>query len=220
MQTTQNNLEKYKVTFLPEGRIGKHAIERFIVTEKDEKLQQLRLANPSSLGRMVPKGTYTKLLRFPGSIGNATSFHDSVIVMSDTPDEIADHIHFIERACGRVLINGLGLGITLNALLQKPDVLEIFVVELEQDVINLVGPTYLELARVKGIKLELINADALDYRFPSRMNFDCVWHDIWDTICGDNVETMSKLHRKYGRQCARQDSWCRELVKHLKDRCY
>ncbi len=54
-----------------------------------------------------------------------------------------------------MLINGLGLGMVLHAILQKDDVTHVTVIEKEQDVINLVAASFATDLRVE------INADAM-----------------------------------------------------------
>ncbi|MCV5648158.1 hypothetical protein OFN55_36090, partial [Escherichia coli] len=73
------------------------------------------------------------------------------VVMSNTPMEIRTCQDFIERATGRVLINGLGLGMVLHAILQKDDVTHVTVIEKEQDVINLVAASFATDLRVEII---------------------------------------------------------------------
>lgn len=118
-----------------------------------------------------------------------------------------------------MLVNGLGLGIVAKACLEKTNkkghrlfyaVEKITVIEKSADVIHLVGPSYEKY----GDRIEIINADALEYKPPKGVRYNVVWHDIWDNICSDNWETMKVLHRKYGRICEWQGSWCREEVKY------
>ena len=59
-------------------------------------------------------------------------------------------------------------------------------------------------------KLNIICADALEWKPPKGTRYNAVWHDIWDNICGDNLDDMKKLHRKYGRRTNWQGSWCRD----------
>jgi len=62
-------------------------------------------------------------------------------------------------------------------------------------------------------RVEIIHADAFEYKPPKDVKYTCVWHDIWDDICGDNLPEMTKLHRKYGKKAIYQDSWCKHLCK-------
>jgi len=173
---------------------GKWRVEQFVVTPEDAQFEQMRMFNPSSLGRGTPAGTYRRLMR------------GDQLVMSDTPDERRDHQSFVRRAHGAVLINGLGLGVCLSDVLRKPDVAHVRVIEIAPEVIELVGPDFAGDPRV-----EIINADAYDYTPAKGERFEVVWHDIWDDICADNLRGMKALHRKYSRRCDWQASWCREL---------
>lgn len=185
--------EEYKVN-LKEGTVGDWTVENFEVTQEDHERQKLR--SMFGNGRMVRVGKYTRLK------------HQNTVIMSDTPDEIRDHREFIRRASGKVLINGLGIGMALNAVIEKESVEHVTVVEISKDVIDLVGSQY---KKMYGDKLTIINANALEYISPKNERYDAVWHDIWTYICVDNLDDMKKLHRKYGRKCDWQGSWCRSL---------
>ena len=177
-----------KVT-VPEGELGPWAIKRFEVSEEHSKLCSLRsMFHPLARGR-VPAGRYTKLTR------------NGSIIMSDTPDEMRDHYDFVRRAHGHVLINGLGLGMALGAVLAKPEVERVTVVEIDRDVIALVGGHY-----ACG-RLHIIQASAYDYQPYPRNRYGAVWHDVWDNLCADNLPEMTALKRKYGRRCDWQGCW-------------
>jgi len=178
---------------VPDGTLGEWSIETFEVKEK-ELSQTISMFNT---GRGVPAGTYKRLMR------------NGTCVMSNTPDEIRDFSSFLYKANGSILINGLGIGVLVKALLDKPTVTDITIIEKSQDVISLVAPTYLTDKRVT-----IINADAFTYIPPKDKKYDAVWHDIWDYICEDNLDEMKTLHRKYGRKTKHQQSWCRYQCEH------
>lgn len=144
-------------------------------------------------GRYCPEGTYTGLY-----------CKGRGVIMSDTPDEIRDHYSAIMEATGHVLINGLGLGVVLQAVARKPEVTKVTVIEISSDVIQLVGFHYQQMF---GDKVEIIQADAYEYQPPKGIRYGYVWHDIWDSLCIDNLSEMAKLHRKYGKKAQKQDSW-------------
>jgi spermidine synthase len=129
------------------------------------------------------------------------------LVMSDTPAEVDDHWAPIHYAQGAILLNGLGLGVVLGAILCKPEVKTVTVVEIAPEVIELIGPSYTD-ARV-----ELICADALTWQPPRNTRYQVVWHDIWIDICADNLSAMHHLHRRYGRRTEWQGSWSEEMVR-------
>lgn len=177
---------------VPEGVSGAWRIERFTVSEEAAGLANVRMMFKPG-GRRCRPGTYTRLTR------------DGYLVMSDTPDEKRDHYWFVRQATGRVLINGLGLGMVLGAVLRKPDVEHVTVVEQSPDVIALVAPHY-----ASG-RVTVVCADALTWQPPKGERYGAVWHDIWDDICEDNLPDMKRLHRRYGRRTRWQGSWAREL---------
>ncbi len=183
-----NYYEKYKVS-VPEGTSGKWAVERFTIAEHDIGALYYALH-----GRPIPPGTYTRLMPGP--------------MMSDTPEEIKDNLDFIYKATGDCLINGLGLGVVLKALLVKPEVTHIDVVEIEQDIINLVWPTYQD-----GNRITLHHNDAFTIQWPKDKCWDCAWHDIWPNICTDNLVEIAKLKHKYARKVTCQKAWAEDLLR-------
>lgn len=183
-----------KVT-VPEGKSGDWEVTIFEVTESQSRMSLLRDGR-----RCVYPGKYTKL----------THFGD--IVMSDTNAEMRDHYKPVAMANGNILINGLGLGVVLLNCLIKGSVSHATVVEKSKDVIDLVALHYIEMF---GNKLTIINDDALTWKAPVGEVYGMVWHDIWPCICADNLEEMKKLHRKYGRRCDWQGSWCRAECEYI-----
>lgn len=174
---------------VPEGSRGPWTVERFTVTEAAAKHEAMRAIFSGGRGCMRA-GTYTALKHARRGT-----------VMSDTHDEMRDHSAPVRMARGHVLINGLGIGVVLGAVLKKPEVTRVTVVELDPDVIALVGPHY------ACDRLEIVNASAFDYQPPKGIRYGAVWHDIWDAICGDNLAEMTKLKRKYGRRADWQGCW-------------
>lgn len=177
---------------VPDGESGEWKVKTIVVPEPDA-LQKARAALRDH-GRIVPAGTYKILYR------------NREVIMSNTPDEIRDFMGFVNVAKGRVLVNGLGLGVLLQALIDKPEVEQILVVEISEDVIKLVAPTY-----NTNPKVTIIQADAFGYIPPKGLIFDYVWHDIWDTLDSENLVEMSKLHRKYAKKTKHQDSWDKSI---------
>jgi len=176
---------------IPDGKSGQWYVEKFTVEDNISKT----IFNMHAGGRGVPSGTYTRLMR-DNSWNNP--------MMSDTPAEIYDHldsIYKIQELGGRVLINGLGLGCILKAALSFPNVERVDVIELEQDIINLVAPSY------PDPRVHIYHEDAYEIKWAKTDRWSVAWHDIWANICEDNLKGMSKLHRKYGRKVTWQGSW-------------
>lgn len=185
-------IENYR-SAIPEGVSGDWRVEKFEVSKEDAMFERLMAIVSSSHGRGVPEGIYTRLKR------------NGTLVMSDTPDELMDGLSFYWNAKGHVLINGLGLGCTVDLVFAVPAVEKVTVIEISPDVIALVGP-HLRY----GDRLEIVEADAFTYQPPRGIHYGAVWHDIWDYITSDNLPEMHKLHRKYGRRADWQGSWCRD----------
>lgn len=177
---------------VPDGESGNWRVETFTISQEDAALANIR-AIRDRWARVEP-GTYKRLMR-----GNT-------VVMSNTRMEVLTNAAIIRAAHGRVLLNGLGLGMVLTAILAKERVEAVRVIEKSEDVLRLVAPSFAHDPRV-----EIIHADALTYKSAPGERFNAVWHDIFDNICADNLPTMHTLHRKYGRRCDWQESWARWL---------
>lgn len=190
---------QYKVD-VPEGKSGDWEVSKFIVAEND-----VRGVSYALHGRPVPPGMYTRLTR-KGAFDP---------MMSDTPAEIRDHLGFIHRATGRCLLNGLGLGVVLKAILAKPEVTHVDVIEIEQDIINLVWNTYKDRGRVA-----LYHADAYTIQWHKDARWDCAWHDIWSSLCTDNLPEIAKLKHKYAHRVLYQKAWVEDLLRSYRRRGY
>ena len=183
----------YKVD-VPVGESGSWRIERFAVTEKDAEWERMRMAFGG--GRHVPVGRYTRLMR------------GGRVIMSDTPDEIRDHMGPIRQVevGQRCLVHGLGIGMIARALLIE-GAGHVTVVEKSPDVIKLTAPWLRGLFGDR--RIDIIEGDALTWKPEKGARWAVVWHDIWDNICSDNLPEMKKLHRRFGRRSDWQGSWAR-----------
>lgn len=189
---------------VPDGVSGDWRVESFTVSAEDEKRERLRAAMQGLRPHeIVKEGSYKRLMC------------RNDVVMSNTPMEIYTNLPFMNQAKGDVLINGLGLGMVLGAILKKPEVTSVTVIEKSPDVIALVAPSFEDDPRVS-----IIEGDALTYTPPKGQSYDVVWHDIWTFITADNLPEMHKLHRKYGRKAQWQGSWCRTECEIHKKSCF
>lgn len=188
---------------VPPGEAEAWRVERFTVSKSDASFFNLRCAiNPARGDRSILPGKYTKL-----------SYYNQVI-MSDTPAEKRDHLNYILEAKGDVLVTGLGLGWVIEGLFLNPKVKTVTVIEKELDVLHLVGN---HLQKKYSKKLNIICGDAFCPPLPITAKFDCIWHDIWETICGDNWPEIKELRRIYRKYCKiiYQSSWCWKQVRKL-----
>lgn len=178
---------------------GSVRVEQFEVTDRDAQFNALRAVFSSiEQGRYVPPGTYHRLVV------------DGRMWMSDTPVEKRDHRPAVDamRRGGRVIINGLGLGLITAAALRLG--CHVDVVELDQRVIDAVSPWLVDVAAERGGVLVVHQGDAYGYQWPAGARWDVAWHDIWPSISVDNLKGMHRLHRRYGRRVSWQGSWCRQ----------
>lgn len=185
---------------LPECEENGLKIEKFEV--KRDSISNFRLG-----ARSTRPGTYTAL-KLNGRLW-----------MSDTDAEKRDHmiaLHMmVSWKAKRVIINGLGLGMVLKAALTLDHIEHVDVVEIDDRVINLVGSHYAQDPRV-----HLHHADAYEQtsRWPTGTRWDVGWSDIWPDLTTDNLESMAKLRRSYGRRTNWHDCWGRELLVGLQRR--
>lgn len=182
---------KYGDVIVPNGKSGNWEVSDIEVNNLQSVMSGMRSAI-----HYCPAGTYKRL----SCNGNC--------VMSNTPMELDTNRAFVRRAKGHVHINGLGLGVILLAVLMKPEVESVTVVEKSEDVIKLIAPSF-----ARFDKLTIVHGDALTYRAPAKKRFGAVWHDIWTDICADNLEEMKSLHRHWGRKTDWQGSWSRDLIR-------
>ena len=183
---------------LPEGKLNNVEIRKLV--KEANFMDSIELFKT---GRYVPPGEYTSL------------YINDNLWMSDTPDEASDHYEAYRKARGECLVAGLGIGLIINAILLKPEVAKVTVIENNPDVIELVGNVYKERF---GDRIEIIEADIFTWKPPKDKIYDMVWFDIWEHLCVDNLQEMATLHRKYGRKAKWKGSWGKEILQYEKRR--
>lgn len=195
-------LERYKVA-VPLLDAEGVRVERFTVDRAAADFDELRClfsGGGMNFGRNVPPGEYTQLLV------------DDVLWMSDTPAEVADLRGLFAavrlRDTPDVLLHGLGLGVALQGCFLE-GAASVTVVECDERVLRLVGEHW---RGVYGASLELVHGDALTWQPARGRRWTLVWHDIWSTLCEDNISEMETLHRRFGGRCEWQGSWSRDVL--------
>lgn len=122
------------------------------------------------------------------------------IVMEDSRRELRKHLPIWMQAKGRVLKTGLGLGCVVRGLLINPAVEHVDVVEIDADIVRIIGAEFAGNPRVT-----IHHADALTWDFGDRL-WDIAWHDIWTE--GNNgldalhVQLMDRFNARAGYQGA------------------
>lgn len=196
------NTFKFGTVTVPDGSKGPWTIDTIDVTNDEVLLHNLRALRDDTPELVCKPGTYRRLWHA-----------DRGVIMSNTRMEIITAYDAFQEATGRVLINGLGLGMVLEGILSKPDVSFVRVIEVDADVIALVAPHFAADRRV-----EIIQADAYAYRPLQGEWFDYVWHDIWDKIDSHNLSGMAKLTRRYDKFAAKQGVWSRREARRMRRR--
>ena len=139
-------------------------------------------------GRVLPQlGFYDRPIRFPVLLENERSW------MSAEPNEIATLRPLAEKAHGKVVMLGLGLGYyAFHALLSKK-VRSVTVVERDQEIISLFEKVLLpHFPRKEAVSI--VKADAFSFvrnELP-KLGADTVLVDLWKHA-GDGMELYSRM---------------------------
>jgi hypothetical protein len=130
----------------------------------------------------------------------ATMHLDGEVVMEDSLLELRRHLPIWLAARGRVLVTGLGLGCVVRGLLASPDVGDVDVIEIDQGIIDAVGPEFANEPRV-----HVYRGDALTCGMPGK-KWDFAWHDIWCEESGLQL-LHTKLLARFEPHVERQGAW-------------
>lgn len=180
---------------LEEREGSRFKLEKMIITGKEWRCD-------------IPKGTYMRLRDKENRLYGC--------VMSDTPMEQRTNTKFIEKANGDILIGGLGIGMVLIPLIEKPEVKSITVIEKYQEIIDIVGSQI----DFKG-KVTIINDDVFKAKTPRGAKYDIIYFDIWNYINSDIYEEMKQLKAKYKSKLRKKSEnpkswigcWCEKEAK-------
>lgn len=182
---------------VPEGSSGAWRVCHFELTEEEatDQTRRIRMRHlfddqPVSPIYDVGPGRFVKLVQ------------DGRIWMSNTSFEVKTHKGMLSAARGHVLVAGLGIGMATDALLRKPEVTHVTVVENSPDVLTLTGPIYENEPRVT-----LIEADIATWIPDPSLRFDLAWFDIWPSVDADNLPMMGALRRRYEPIVAQAMCW-------------
>jgi hypothetical protein len=196
-----SDLPGFSTCSIPDGSYGDWSVDTFTLTEDDILMANLRALRDEPL-MYCPPGTYRRL-----------AHKNMGVVMSNTRMERITNYEAVFDATGNVLISGLGLGLVLEAILSKPDVKHVTVLEVDADLLNLVGVHFADRSRVT-----LIHADACTWVPPKGSHWDYAWHDIWNTLDTDNLPLMAKVTRRFGKFCTKQGVWSRSHLYRMRRR--
>lgn len=173
------------------------------------------LLNPN---RSVTPGVYTRLV----FISEDGSFNR--VIMSDTPAERKDHTDFFNRAKGRVLVGGLGIGLCIEQLIYKRSKSDrpkqLVIIENNPAIIRLMTPYFIEWTEVLVVQADVFKWSPDSCKPSVKYPFDSIWMDIWDEISDRNEAEMTTLARKYTHWKTREGyfgCWARAECKWMRD---
>lgn len=149
------------------------------------KLQKFEI-KPGDIRAMfdgIAPGKYIRLL------------HDDECVMSDTNMEKRTNSEFCINAHGDIIIGGLGIGMIVMAVQDKPEVHSITVIEKNEEVIEMIA-SQLNF----NDKVNIICDDVFSWKPDRGVKYDMVYMDIWNYINSEIYkEEMQPLKRKYAK---------------------
>jgi len=104
-------------------------------------------------------------------------------LMDDSSETLSFYEDFLAVVTGDVLLCGLGLGCLIRGLLTCDHVTSIDVMELEQDIIDLVGPYY------QDPRVNIVQGDGMTYEWPEGKR--------WNTAFFDAFPNVAQLSKNY-----------------------
>lgn len=188
-------MEACRAEAIPAGEKGLWRVKKLTVT------QSMSVRRIDRKRAIVPPGRYTQLFRWT----QETAHLIGELVMHDFPDELVTHLNFMLKARGHVLITGLGLGCCARGALANPAVKTVTIIERDPDVLHLVRP-YMPVTP----RLEIIQADALEWAAQNTREFDWAWHDLWsDPDKGEQALQVShaELLVRMAERVKNQGAW-------------
>lgn len=134
------------------------------------------------------------------------------VVMEDSDQELRRHLPIWMHGRGRILITGLGLGCVVRGLLKSPHIEHIDVVEIDADIIRIVGAEFAGDPRVA-----IHHGNALTYEWPDGTTWDYAWHDLYcdnGKLAFLHIQLLARFKPMVKH---RQGAW--DFPKHIKRRC-
>lgn len=124
---------------------------------------------------------------------------EQTVWMSTTPLELESHQPHIAAASGHTVVAGLGMGLYLYNIIQKPDVNKVTVLEMDHEIISAFRYFSHPEKWLNWNKVNLIIGDAREIRLSDPVDF--LYVDIWATLgseeaISDTQSIASKLTPK------------------------
>ena len=129
---------------------------------------------------------------FDGTVKFPTIYEGEMPWMSVCPSETSTIDPFINKAFGKVLVLGLGLGYFPFRIAESDKVEKIVIVEINQGIIDLFTDNIFPFFPHKE-KFEFVHADALKYlEGVNNSDFDYCFADIWEGVA-DGLPLYKKI---------------------------
>lgn len=187
----RNNFRNSGMFFVYAHELGQEAVD---AAKAEELRRNPGLPLVASAG-MKP-GTHVALIEAK----DPANFDQRTVWMSTHEAEKTTQAEFVAAARGRVLIAGFGLGMVTEAVLSKPEVTEVVVVEKNAEVTNVMSPWIDELERRHSTPFQISYSDVFKWR--TKGLFDAIYFDIWPDISPRNMVGMMKLRRRFKKNLA------------------
>lgn len=126
--------------------------------------------------------------------GNYRLFCGDTLWMSLTPRELESQAHHALYARGHTVVMGLGMGVLLYNIIQRPEVEKVTVVESDRRVVELLHQIADPESWNGWEKVQIVIADALTWKPDDPVDFLTV--DIWEKLGDENL-------RSHGQQIQR-----------------
>jgi predicted membrane-bound spermidine synthase len=129
-----------------------------------------------------------------------TLFLEDIPIMTSHKNLIQKYYtNFVKKCNGSVLLSGLGLGIMADMLSIKPNVTNITVIEISQEIIDTV--------EVKSDKVKVVCGDIYKFIQSTKDSFDCAYFDIWQDMSKETWTEMKNLKAMCSEKIKYTECW-------------
>jgi len=174
-------LEKSSVPHLQEKKVGEFEIKIDVIPPLKE-ITVISARNWLMMGYKQLKCSFIE----PRPLYKL--FRGKRLLMSDSPQEMFLQYECYKKAHGKVLMGGLGLGMSATLFAEKENVSEVVVIEISKDIIKLCKP--------KNKKIRIINEDIWNFLKTTEEKFDYIYIDIhYSTGCMEYIKTILPMRK-------------------------
>jgi len=143
------------------------------------------------------------VLKKDNQVGLFTKELNNQLIMTNGTYEKIWNYDFVKKAKGDVLIGGLGIGLIVLAIQDKPEVTSITIVEKFQDIKDFISSKL-----PFNNKVNIIVSDFFDYKVPEGIKYDTMFIDLY----GDVVSQRTWFLENYSQYKRNEDSYIEAFV--------